>query len=405
MDAKEALYCMRRWSASDRPPPGPYNIVAFLTNRCNLKCRHCWRLWGDWDRSFKTEVSDERWLRLVDETASTGGGHWSFLGGGEPLVRRDLLMEMIRKASRAEMTSLIHTNGILFTPNMIDELMDRNLIIVNFSIDGPDAETNDYIRGGGFDRAVANLRYFSERKQETRREAPETIIYATITNLTYNRIDEFIELAASIGPGVEVNLSALIVEEGDTATLALSHEQMEAFPEKVSRGMQRAQELGVKTNLQQYLDTEHLEDSTHMQHEVQPEQQPGLAGAMCYEPWLSAAILPDGCLGPCCALYDPQALSIRDSTLEEVWNGAYMTRVRAGMFDGNPPHYCARCPSNLYSYKEQMRIFLTEYLRRDHAAMHTQLAGALTRAGITLRDQGPLGLARRFREWLVFHTR
>ena len=124
---------------------------------------------------------------------------------------------------------------------------------------------------------------------------------------------------------------------------------------------------------------------------------------MCYEPWLSAAILPDGTLGPCCAFFDPKALSIRALSLEDVWMGAYMQRVREGMFDGRPPGYCVRCPSNLFVDKERIRVVVSKGLRQDRESALGKSCSTARRAVGILVEQGPAGLMRHIRQWLRTH--
>ncbi len=405
MEPVDALRRMRLWSGACPTPPGPERISAFLTNRCNLNCRHCWRQWAEWDRTYASELPDARWLRLVDEAAEMGTRHWIFLGGGEPLVRRSLMLRMIDKMTAYGMTSWIHTNGTLFSPEMTETIMERSVVRIIFSIDGPNAAINDQIRGGGFDKAIANMQRFASHKQRRGQTTPGLYLNATITNLVYDKLDQFVELAASISPDVVVFLSGLIVEDDETARLALSPEQKAAFPEMVHKGIQRAGELGIETNYSRFLGIELIEESTNMQRNVRPAQRLGLSGAMCYEPWLSAAIMPDGALGPCCAFYDSQALSIKDMPFSQVWNGAYMSRVREGMFDGKPPAYCVRCPSNLFADKEEMRIVLTEYLRRDTEPALKRWMGIVHRVGKTLLEQGPSGTYRRFKEWVRFNMK
>lgn len=405
MEPMNALRRMRCWADDPLSPPGPERISVFLTNRCNLNCHHCWRRWAAWDRSYASELPDARWLRLVDEAAEMGVRHWIFLGGGEPLVRRTLLMQMLEKMTTHAMTSWIHTNGTLFSPEMIETIMDRSVVRIIFSIDGPNAAINDQIRGGGFDKAIANMRQFAAQKQKRGQITPGLYLNATITNLIYDKLDQFVELAASISPDVVVFLSGLIVEDDETARLALAPDQKDAFPEMVRKGIQRAMELGIETNYARFLDVELIEESTNMQRNVHPAPRLGLSGAMCYEPWLSAAVMPDGALGPCCAFYDSHALSIKDAPLSQVWNGVYMSCVREGMFNGKPPAYCVRCPSNLFADKEAMRLFLTEYLRRDAEPPLKRMAGLVHRVCVTLSDQGPAGLRRHVKEWWKFRIK
>ena len=131
----------------------------------------------------------------------------------------------------------------------------------------------------------------------------------------------------------------------------------------------------------------------------------GLSGALCYEPWLSAAILPDGSLGPCCAFFDPGSLSIRDLSLEQVWMGSYMQGVRENMFTETPPGYCVRCPSNLFYDKERMRILLTEHLRRDQEPAARRVLDAAGRGVSVLVKDGPGAFARKLSEWSRIHLR
>lgn len=403
MEPDSALQRMRRWPGDGATPPGPERISLFLTNKCNLHCRHCWRNWADWDRSAASELSDDRWLRLVDEAAAMDTRHCIFLGGGEPLVRRGLMMRMLDKMAGHNITSWIHTNGTLFTPEMIDALMGKGVREVIFSVDGPDAETNDAIRGGGFDKAVANMRYFTARKKKLSLDTPGLFLNATLTNLIHDKLDRFVELAASIGPEVKVFLSALIVEDEETARLALSPKQKDALPDLLHKGMDRARELDISTNFDRFLDGRIIEDTMDMQRDIKPSQKIGLSGAMCYEPWLSAAILPDGALGPCCAFFDPKSLSIRDLSLEEVWTGAYLQRVREGMFNGKPPGYCVRCPSNLFVDKERIRVVVTRGLRRDRESAAKRVISMVAQGINLLVEQGPAGFARHIRQWFRIH--
>ncbi len=405
MEPDSALQRMRNWPESGGGPPGPERISLFLTNKCNLHCRHCWRNWADWDRSAASELPDERWLRLVDEAAAMDTRHGIFLGGGEPLVRRDLMMQMIDKMAGYHMTSWIHTNGTLFTPGMIDALMGKGVQEVIFSIDGPDAETNNAIRGSGFDKAIANMRYFTACKKKLSLDMPGLFLNATLTNQIHDKLDRFVELAASIGPGVKLFLSALIVEDEETARLALSPEQKAALPDLLHKSLDHARALDVSTNFERFLDGKIIEDTFDMQRDIRPSKKIGLSGAMCYEPWLSAAILPDGALGPCCAFFDPKALSIRDHSLEEVWTGTYLQRVRAGMFNGKPPGYCVRCPSNLFVDKERIRVVVTKGLRRDRESAVKRLFSMAGQGVSLLIEQGPTGFMRHARQWFKSHRK
>ncbi|NLO33264.1 MAG: radical SAM protein [Candidatus Hydrogenedentes bacterium] len=350
-------------------------------------------------------MPDERWLRLVDEGAEMDIRHWIFLGGGEPLVRHKLISSMLEKMAHYGMTSWIHTNGTLFTPPMMDNLMGKGVQEIIFSIDGADAQSNDAIRGSGFDKAIANMRYLAQRKKETGLTSPTLLLNATLTNVSYNQLDRFVELAASIEPGVVIFLSGLIVDNEATEQLALNEEQKAQLPELVNKALERAKTLDVFTNFDRFLHEQPLEDTGEIHCAASSVAGKGLAGAFCYEPWLSAAIMPNGQLGPCCAFYDSEALSIRDHSFREVWTGAYMEGVRRSMFNGELPCYCQRCPSNLFIDKENIRIPLSSQLNKEAMSSMARFRATFQAATATFKAGGMTSLFQKSLQWFNFHFR
>lgn len=120
-----------------------------LTQRCNLSCIHCYA-----DSSPhvtpKGEISLERWSRIIDEFAEAGGERVLFTGG-EALVYRGC-DQLMRQAHELGLDVTLFSNGLLIDRHLdvIRECVDQ----VQISIDGPDAITNDPIRGeGSFARA------------------------------------------------------------------------------------------------------------------------------------------------------------------------------------------------------------------------------------------------------------
>jgi radical SAM protein with 4Fe4S-binding SPASM domain len=115
-----------------------------LTQRCNLTCIHCYADSSP-HVSAQGEISEQRWSQLIDDFADAGGERVLFTGG-EALVFRgcDRLM---RQAHERGLDVTLFSNGLLIDRHLdvIRECADQ----VQISIDGPDAETNDPIRGKG----------------------------------------------------------------------------------------------------------------------------------------------------------------------------------------------------------------------------------------------------------------
>jgi radical SAM protein with 4Fe4S-binding SPASM domain len=121
-----------------------------LTQRCNLACIHCYA-----DSSpqvpTKGQMSVERWLKVIDEFAAAGGERILFTGG-EALVYPGCV-QLLQRAHERGLDVTLFSNGLLVKKHIdaIRAFVDQ----VQISVDGPDAATNDPIRGPGtFRRAV-----------------------------------------------------------------------------------------------------------------------------------------------------------------------------------------------------------------------------------------------------------
>jgi sulfatase maturation enzyme AslB (radical SAM superfamily) len=137
---------------TDSWEPAPSRFMRLhLTQRCNLTCIHCYADSSPYVPS-DGELPVERWLRVIDDFADAGGERVLFTGG-EPLVYAGC-PQLLRRARQRGLDVTLFSNGILIDRylDVIRECVDQ----VQISIDGPDAETNDPIRGqGSFQRAKA----------------------------------------------------------------------------------------------------------------------------------------------------------------------------------------------------------------------------------------------------------
>jgi MoaA/NifB/PqqE/SkfB family radical SAM enzyme len=137
-----------------RPTPlfASYNV----TSRCNMKCSFC-----DWWKMNMPELPTKKALTAIDEVCSLGVSFFD-LSGGEPLLRKDLLI-LARKASSYGCLVSMNTNGTLLKSGRASEIADVFDVVV-VSLDGP-KEIHDKIRGvaGTYDKAIEAIKLLKAR--------------------------------------------------------------------------------------------------------------------------------------------------------------------------------------------------------------------------------------------------
>lgn len=143
----------------------PYSFARFhLTQRCQLECVHCYTNSSP-HLPKDGELSVERWIQLVDEFADNGGQKILFTGG-EALFYTGCI-DIMRRAHDRGLEVTLFSNGISIPKYMNDlkEVVD----IVQISVDGPDAESHDAIRGpDSFRKAMRAIQMLLDAGIKTR---------------------------------------------------------------------------------------------------------------------------------------------------------------------------------------------------------------------------------------------
>lgn len=163
----------------------------YLTYRCNARCHFCdiWALDPGKEADFSTIKLNLKDLRRL-------GVKYVDFTGGEPLLRSDV-GEIYQTAKELGFYTSMTTNTILYLQKAheIRGLVD----FLNFSLDGPDAETHDQSRGVKiFDNLVESVNLALELG-----EYP--VLNHTVTAQNYQRIHEVAELGVQLGVRVWLN--------------------------------------------------------------------------------------------------------------------------------------------------------------------------------------------------------
>jgi MoaA/NifB/PqqE/SkfB family radical SAM enzyme len=129
-----------------------------LTHACNFRCGFCYTDSPRHTLARTPELSDTEWLAIVDESIALGVLE-AVITGGEPLLRRDLTLDVIERLDAAGVGTTLNTNGWFVDDAVADRLAACRGLSVFVSVDGATSATHDASRGvpGGWARAVAGV--------------------------------------------------------------------------------------------------------------------------------------------------------------------------------------------------------------------------------------------------------
>jgi radical SAM protein with 4Fe4S-binding SPASM domain len=166
----------------------PLRVFLSITDKCNLKCKHCFADSGNFNLN---ELTTEELFELIDQMKDAGTFFLS-IAGGEPLLRDDLF-QIIKYARENFIAVSISTNGLLINKEIAKKFNELNLNTISVSIDGLEI-THDHIRGNG------NFRKTIEKIKILRRycKTATLAIRTTINSLNINEYKELIKLAEKL---------------------------------------------------------------------------------------------------------------------------------------------------------------------------------------------------------------
>lgn len=172
-----------------------FTIQWHLTERCNLKCIHCYQD----ERFSKKELTFNQSEKIIEAILNAlkiwkRKGRINFTGG-EPLIKKKLLLQLIKciKGKDPNIPIGILTNGTLLTTSVVKKLKEEGVSFVQVSLDGATEKVHDSIRGiRSFRKAVEGIRKLVKAKFTT-------AIMFTLHKRNMHEIPELINLALNLG--------------------------------------------------------------------------------------------------------------------------------------------------------------------------------------------------------------
>lgn len=170
-------------------------IYFYLTEGCNLACRHCWIAPKFQTKKTAYPMLELDLFRSIIEQAKPLGLSRVKLTGGEPLMHPEIddILEHIRLEN---LRLTIETNGLLCTPRLAQKIKNCNNPFVSVSLDGMDAKTHEWIRGveGSFEEAKEGIRNLVKAGLK-----PQIIL--SVMRCNRHQMESVVRLAESLGVG------------------------------------------------------------------------------------------------------------------------------------------------------------------------------------------------------------
>lgn len=210
----------------------PIKVQWKITNKCNLKCKHCYlgKLDG-FELDFKKAME-------ITDTIINSNVMEVTLSGGECLTYKGI-EKIIQKLLNNEIKVDIFTNALLlkrFLDKLDETNIEKNKLLFYVSVDGL-KDTHEKIRGKNtFDITIENIKYAIDKGY--------TVVTNTVINkINYEDIIDMVVLLKKLGVK-DVQLSNLIIQGNASKDLKLDLKSQISLKDKLSNLYKEHPEFG-----------------------------------------------------------------------------------------------------------------------------------------------------------------
>jgi radical SAM protein with 4Fe4S-binding SPASM domain len=354
----------------------PETLGIKLTNRCNLRCAHCYQ-WNesgyhrDMGRSEQNlDLEIAVFERLLEETRPVKSR--LYLWGGEPLVHRKIyrILELLEQDPRE---TTICTNAY-FIGKHIDAIchISENLELL-IAVEGFENE-HDSLRGeGSFNKVMSTIDELLRLRAEGRFKG-KVSIHTVINGRMIGRLYELIELFESkvvdlvllcfpwyISEETSREMDAFVLKKFDwLIDLATNRHSWDAFkyhivPESVDALIADLKRINsrawtTKVRYQPGLEFDEIEAF------VRGKSMTARCATTCRVLHTRADITPDGNVSACKFFSEFSVGNLRDHTLSTLWQSEQYNRIR-DTFGQQLSPACSKC-NVLYLHEHSTPLHL-----------------------------------------------
>jgi len=312
-------------------PSPPYLVSWNLTNRCNLKCDHCYldakELNGD------TDITTEQAYGIIESVAELAPGAMLILTGGEPLLRPDIF-DLASHADSLGLTPVLGTNGTLIDETVAARIKASNIKGVGLSIDSVTPQFHDHFRGldGAWTKTLTAAEILSKNNIDFQ-------LQFTVMRENMEQIQAVIALAATTKARA-INLFFLVCTGRGTERTDLTPDEYEEALNAIAVAERKyAGRIMVRARCAPHILRIIDEQEAAALSEATSSAAGATAGCIAGTGYLR--ISPDGGVTPCPYIpVEASTPNIMTENLRDIWeNGQEFRLLRDGTLGGK----CMEC--------------------------------------------------------------
>lgn len=337
----------------------PVKLDLFLTQSCNLRCVFC-GCHTIRKNVLNAEMQESSILRLIDEALGLGIKNFGILGG-EPFVKRHLMVNVMERIKQGQASGALTTNGTLFDYKTIEKIVFIKWDMIRFSIDGDNPKTHDSLRGinGSFKSCITALKNFKKVKEKKKSNSPQIEFSTVLCNKNYKELKGIIKIAKTVDCKKIYFLPVIELTE-HVQKLKLNKRKAEKY---IKEAKLFAESQDISTNLGELIKKEFIEKTEKIDQIISKEESKNkILNSPCYQPWYGLAVHSNGRVVPCANFTANEGKSFCNNSLKSIWLGNYFKDIRQKLLKNKFPEACSKCCMPLVEENREIKEKLKEIL-------------------------------------------
>jgi len=318
-----------------------------LTNRCNLRCKFC-----EVPIKFANtkDLPDEKWIEIVNELSELKTKEITISGGGEPTLRFNLLIRILKITREGGIKTGIITNGSQVTEKYAKMIVEVQPDEWRTSICSPNREVDAFLRGKDMsEKSFKGINHIAEWKKKKGSNLPKLEMWMVQTKYNIDAIDRMIKKAYSIG----ANSLSIRMVNPPNSPLYPTEKQRKKLTEKMEDYKKYAEKLGLELKFhfrpEDILPTHKVEKNESIKNNM-----------ICMLPFHEIVVFADGRVAVCCNFIaypeDSEVIeNVREKGLKEIWFGEKFNNFRRRILNGNLPDRCRECTPDFKSVDREYK--------------------------------------------------